>query len=120
MNEITQSERMVSQRLPSLESPAAFPRPILLHAHLLFLAQPGRDLVCQDRTRSHRARHLLVGLRLSSQTPRYINDYSAHARPIQWKYSDPARRVRRNEVTATGQGVNLEWVSVFGLSRRNR
>jgi hypothetical protein len=33
---------------------------------------------------------------------RYINAYSANARPIQWKYSDPSRRVRSNELTATG------------------
>jgi len=28
--------------------------------------------------------------------------YSAKAKPIQWKYSDPSRRVRSNELTATG------------------
>jgi transposase len=33
---------------------------------------------------------------------RYINAYSAAARPIQWKYSDPTRRVRSNELSATG------------------
>jgi len=33
---------------------------------------------------------------------RYINAYSANAGPIQWKYSDPTRRVRSNEITATG------------------
>ena len=33
---------------------------------------------------------------------RYINAYSANARPIQWKYSNPTRRVRTNELTATG------------------
>jgi transposase len=32
----------------------------------------------------------------------YINAYSANARPIQWRYSDPTRRVRSNELTATG------------------
>jgi NifU-like protein involved in Fe-S cluster formation len=26
----------------------------------------------------------------------------AHAQPIQWKYSDPTRRIRSNELTATG------------------
>jgi transposase len=31
----------------------------------------------------------------------YINAYSAHARPVQWKYSDPSRRLRTNEFTAT-------------------
>jgi hypothetical protein len=32
---------------------------------------------------------------------RYINAYSANARPIQWKYSDPSRRIRTNDFTAT-------------------
>ena len=27
--------------------------------------------------------------------------YSANARPIQWKYSDPSRRLHANEFTAT-------------------
>jgi transposase len=39
---------------------------------------------------------------LARKLRRYINAYSAHARPIQWKYSDPARRIRSNEFTATG------------------
>src|ERR1022692_2245640 len=39
---------------------------------------------------------------LARKLRRYINPYSAHARPIQWKYSDPTRRVRSNEFTATG------------------
>jgi transposase len=33
---------------------------------------------------------------------RYIKAYSANAKPIQWKYSDPVRRIRSNELTATG------------------
>jgi transposase len=33
---------------------------------------------------------------------RYINAYSANAQPIQWKYSDPSRRIRSNELSATG------------------
>ena len=32
---------------------------------------------------------------------RYINAYSANARPIQWKYSDFSRRLHTNEFTAT-------------------
>ena len=32
---------------------------------------------------------------------RYINAYSANARPIQSKHSDPSCRLRINEVTAT-------------------
>jgi len=39
---------------------------------------------------------------LARKLCRYINAYSAHARPIQWKYSDTSRRVRSNEFTATG------------------
>src|ERR1700723_3371922 len=33
---------------------------------------------------------------------RYINAYSANARPIQWKYSDPLKRISGNELSATG------------------
>jgi transposase len=33
---------------------------------------------------------------------RGINSYSANARPIQWKYSNPIRRARGNDLTATG------------------
>ena len=40
---------------------------------------------------------------LARKLRRYINAYSANARPIQWKYSDPTRRLRSsNELTATG------------------
>lgn len=39
---------------------------------------------------------------LARKLRRYINAYSANARPIQWKYSDPTRRVRSNELIATG------------------
>jgi hypothetical protein len=39
---------------------------------------------------------------LARKLRRYINAYSANARPIQWKYSDPTRRVRSNQITATG------------------
>src|SRR6202140_3556798 len=39
---------------------------------------------------------------LARKLRRYINAYSANARPIQWKYSDPTRRVRSNEFTAPG------------------
>lgn len=38
---------------------------------------------------------------LARKLRRYINAYSANARPIQWKYSDPSRRLRGNEFTAT-------------------
>jgi len=38
---------------------------------------------------------------LARKLRRYINAYSVNARPIRWKYSDPARRLRTNEFTAT-------------------
>jgi transposase len=39
---------------------------------------------------------------LALKIRRYIKAYSANAKPIQWKYSDPTRRIRSNEFTATG------------------
>jgi transposase len=39
---------------------------------------------------------------LARKLRRYINAYSANARPFRWKYSDPARRISSNEFTATG------------------
>jgi transposase len=36
---------------------------------------------------------------LAHKLSRYINAYSANARPIQWKYSDPTHRVRSNELS---------------------
>lgn len=39
---------------------------------------------------------------LARKFKRYIRAYSANAKPIQWKYSDPKRRIRSNEFTATG------------------
>jgi transposase len=39
---------------------------------------------------------------LARKLRRYINAYSANARPIRWKYSDTTRRLRSNEFTATG------------------
>ena len=38
---------------------------------------------------------------LARKLRRYINAYSANARPIQWKYSNPTQRIRSNELTAT-------------------
>jgi hypothetical protein len=37
---------------------------------------------------------------LARELRRYINAYSANARPIRWKYSDPSRRLSTNEFTA--------------------
>ncbi len=39
---------------------------------------------------------------LARKLRRYINAYSANARPIHWKYSDLARRIRSNDLAATG------------------
>jgi transposase len=38
---------------------------------------------------------------LARKLRRYINAYSANARPIQWKYSDTSRRIRSNDFSAT-------------------
>ena len=38
---------------------------------------------------------------LARKLRRYINAYSANARPIRWKYSDPSRRLPTNEFNAT-------------------
>ncbi len=38
---------------------------------------------------------------LARKLRRYINAYSAHAKPIRWKYSDPTRRIRTNVIFAT-------------------
>ncbi len=39
---------------------------------------------------------------LARKIKRYIRAYSANAKPIQWKYSDPKQRIRSNKFTATG------------------
>src|ERR1700756_513157 len=39
---------------------------------------------------------------LARKLRRYLNAYSANARPIKWKVSPPPRRVLSNELTATG------------------
>ena len=38
---------------------------------------------------------------LARKLRRYINAYSANARPIRWKYSDPSHRLPTNEFSAT-------------------
>jgi len=38
---------------------------------------------------------------LARKLRRYINAYSANARPIRWKYSDVSRRIRSNDLAAT-------------------
>jgi hypothetical protein len=44
---------------------------------------------------------------LARKIRRYINAYSANAKPIQWKYLDPTRRIRSNEFTATATRTNV-------------
>jgi hypothetical protein len=39
---------------------------------------------------------------LACKIKRYLKAYSANAKPIQWKYSYPARRIHSNELSATG------------------
>src|SRR6202167_5901168 len=39
---------------------------------------------------------------LARKLRRYINASPANAQPIHWKYSDPSRRIRSNEFSATG------------------
>src|SRR6201998_3093392 len=39
---------------------------------------------------------------LARKLRRYINAYSANARPFLWKYSNPTRRIHANDFTATG------------------
>jgi hypothetical protein len=40
---------------------------------------------------------------LARRLRRYINAYSANARPIRWKYSETTRRIPSNELSATRQ-----------------
>jgi transposase len=48
------------------------------------------------------ARGVFTSVRnLARKLRRNINAYSANARPIRWKYSDPTRRIRSNVVSAT-------------------
>jgi transposase len=44
---------------------------------------------------------------LARKLRRYIHGYSANAQPIRWKYSDVSRRIRTNDLSATGHYVAL-------------
>jgi transposase len=45
------------------------------------------------------ARRIFTSVKdLPSKFRRYINAYSANAKPIQWRYSDSTRRIRSNVV----------------------
>jgi transposase len=47
------------------------------------------------------ARRIFTSVKdLARKLRRYINAYSANAKPIQCKYSDPTRRIRSNVVSA--------------------
>jgi hypothetical protein len=49
------------------------------------------------------ARSVFTSVRdLARKLRRYINAYSTNARPIQWQYSVPTRRIRTNDLSATG------------------
>lgn len=49
------------------------------------------------------ARGVFTSVRdLAKKLRRYINAYSANARPIRWKYTDVRRRILGNELLATG------------------
>jgi transposase len=53
-----------------------------------------------NRARGHCPRHLPLCPRSGSQTPP-LHQCLLGQRPIRWKYSDPSRRLRTNEFTAT-------------------
>ena len=60
-----------------------------------------RILVFQGRGRRDCSRNLTSVKDLARKLRRYINAYSANAKPIQWRHSDPTRRIRNNVVSAT-------------------
>ncbi|MFZ0707099.1 MAG: IS630 family transposase [Candidatus Korobacteraceae bacterium] len=60
----------------------------------LWFAKIERDVIARDVFRSVPD--------LARKLRRYINAYSANAKPIHWKYSDPSRRIRTNDFSATG------------------
>lgn len=51
---------------------------------------------------------------LARKLRRYINAYSANARPFHWKYSDPTRRIPSNEFTAAGHLVRSTLLEAAG------
>jgi DNA polymerase V len=56
----------------------------------------------RDPIKSAKLMGVMDGLDLARKIKRYLKAYSANAKPIQWKYSDPTRRIRSNELSATG------------------
>jgi hypothetical protein len=87
----------ISIELILIASERAFP----LHADLFIVAVSSRDLVFQGRARRD-ARGIFTSEKdLARKLRRYIKAYSANAKPIQWKYSDPARRIHSTLVSAT-------------------
>ena len=65
----------------------------LNHVELWF-ARIERDVIARGIFKS--------GPDLARKLLRYINAYSANARPFHWKYSDASRRICSNEFSATG------------------
>jgi hypothetical protein len=95
--------------------PTTSTSPVSLHAHLLVLAQPSEIWFAKIENEVI-ARGVFTSVPdLARKLRRYINAYSANARPIQRKYSDPTRRVRSNELTATGHQSSK--TIVFRLSQ---
>jgi len=76
-------------------------RTAALHAHLLFLAQPSRNLVCPRRTRGDRPRSLYFCERPRSQThalhPRILRSRET----LFLKYSNVNRRIHTKQLHAT-------------------
>jgi transposase len=66
------------------------------------------DNLSAHKTQAVRARGIFTSVRdLARKLRRYMHAYSANARPIQWKYSAPSRRLRTNVVSAKGHSMAI-------------
>jgi hypothetical protein len=82
-------------------SPAASEGKAPFHTHLFVLAQSSRTLFAPIE-RIVIARGVFTSLKdLPRKLMRYIQAYSAAAKPFAWKYSDVNRRFHTNELNAT-------------------
>jgi hypothetical protein len=94
---VTITNRCASKLVWLLATNSCLPRPTYsswLNQVEIWFAKIDRDVI---------ARGIFTSVSdLARKLRRYINAYSANARPIQWKYSDTSRRIRTNEFTATG------------------
>jgi hypothetical protein len=98
--------------LPSTASTRA----VSLHPHVFLLAQPSRFAKIEQEVI---ARGIFTSVPdLARKLRRYINAYSANARPIQWKYSDPSHRLHTNEFTATVLLITVLRCGVLLLQQR--